>query len=83
MAEINYDRLRQIETWAQGWRRSLQARHGDEAYYAELPLDVAVSMIEELSVAAKDPLWALRVLSETMESGLEIGEAVEALRGQR
>jgi hypothetical protein len=68
-------RLRWIETWAQGWRRSLQARYGDKTYYAELPLDVAVGMIEELAFALR------RIADTTMESGPEIGEAVEALRG--
>lgn len=42
------ERLIWIKAWAKGWRNALTARYGDENYYAELPLDVAISMIEEL-----------------------------------
>jgi len=74
-------RLRWIESWARGWRSALTARYGDKDYYAELPLDVAVSMIEELAAALRDPQVALRrIAADTQESGLEIGEIVERLR---
>src|SRR4051812_3059535 len=74
-------RLRWIESWANGWRNALSARYGDKDYYAELPLDVAVSMIEELSVALRSPEQAFQLLAhELHESGEEIGEYVERLR---
>lgn len=53
---LDADRLRWIKTWAKGWRSALTARYGDENYYAELPLDVAVSMVEELVAYIEDRL---------------------------
>lgn len=52
-AAIEPERLRWIESWATGWRSALTARYGDKDYYAQLPLDVAVSMIEELVAAVR------------------------------
>ena len=51
---LTEERLRWIESWAKGWRNALTARYGDKDYYTELPLDVAVSMIEELAAALRD-----------------------------
>jgi hypothetical protein len=68
------NRLRWIETWAQGWQQAVGGTHDDSL----MPLDVATSMILELL----DPRTALDILAErSMESGMEIGEAVEARRG--
>ena len=78
---LSVDRLRWIETWAEGWRRTLTARYGDKDYYAQLPLDVATSMIEELVTALRDPNYALNLISDVLhESGQEIGEAIERRR---
>ena len=78
------ERLRWIESWAKGWRLSLKARYGDKNYYTELPLDVAVSMIEELAAALHDTNRALYLIAdETMESGQEIADLIEKIRFDR
>lgn len=78
---MNEERLRWIESWAKGWRNSLKARYGDKDYYPELPLDVAVAMIEETTKALRDPQQALSLLADKlMESGAEIGELIETIR---
>lgn len=80
-------RLRWIETWAKGWRSFIRMRRVaafDSDYYAQLPLDVAVEMIEELVTVLKSPEWALHLLAEElMESGGEIGEMIERIRFDR
>ena len=81
-AAIDQERLRWIESWAAGWRSVLTARYGDKDYYAQLPLDVAVSMIEELVAALRDPEVALDLIARVAhESGQELGELIEERRG--
>jgi hypothetical protein len=79
---LTRERLRWIETWAKGWRHFLILRFpSSKGNYSDMPLDVAVAMIEELSAALKDPEWALRLLADELhESGQEIAEAIEARR---
>ena len=84
---LDAERLRWIESWAKGWRSFIRMRRvaaTDADYYAQLPLDVAVSMIEELLAALRSPQQSFQLLADdVMESGSEIGEIVERIRYQQ
>jgi hypothetical protein len=79
-------RLRWIETWAKGWSKFISTRRivTEEDFYLNMPLDVAVAMIEELAGVLHDPQWALNLLADDLqESGPEIGEIIEKRRYEK
>lgn len=85
---MNVARLRWIDTWAQGWRRCIRSeralRDCLNTDYVGMPLEVAVDMLAECVAALRDPTHAISLLAtETMESGREIGEAIDEIRAKR